>query len=247
MPTTAVIFDLAILFILLLFALFGAHRGLLLSLFSLVAVVVAFIGASFVADLFAPKVADYLEPKFAYAIEAQLEEQMHAALPSPDRAQSPATDGQGQEPPLQDILNILKDMGLYQSAVDAINDAVESGMTDVAAGTAAAVAASIAGTVAYMILFVIAFVVVLVLWTILAHALDLVAHLPGLSALNKTGGALLGLLKGCAILFLCAWVLRYLGNIIPESFVQETKLLHFFMTTNPIALLFGAKSAIPTL
>ena len=242
MPTTALIFDLAIIVILLIFAIHGAARGLLLSLCGLVAVVVAFVGAGFVADLLAPRVADYLEPKFSAAIEERLEAQIAGALPDPN-APLPSGEGQAGDVPLTDILNALRDMGLYQSAVDAVNDAVEKGMTDVAADAAAAVAASIAGTVAYMILFVVTFVVVLVLWTILSHALDLVARLPGLHALNKTGGALLGLLKGCAILFLCAWVLRYLGHVIPEETVSETRLLKFFLTTNPVALVLGALSA----
>lgn len=239
MSSTALIFDLAIVVILAVFAFHGAHRGLLLSLCGLVAVIVAFIGAGFVADLLSPKVAGYLEPKFAFTIEAELERQLDAALPDP----STPSGAPAGNVPLTDVLNILKDMGLYQSAVDAVNDAVEKGMTDVAAGAAAAVAASIAGTVAYMILFVVSFVAILILWTLLSHALDLVAKLPGLSFLNKTGGALLGLLKGCAILFLCAWVLRYLGNIIPEEAVEETRLLRFFMTANPVALALGALAA----
>ena len=69
------------------------------------------------------------------------------------------------------------------------------------------------------------------------------AHLPGLHFLNKTGGALLGLVKGCAILFLCAWVLRYLGKVIPEETVEQTRLLKFFMTTNPVALVLGGLAA----
>lgn len=244
MLTTAMIFDIVIAVLLLLFAIRGASRGLLLSLCSLVAVVVAFVGASFVADFAAPKVADALEPKFASVIEERLEEQLHSALPSPGGAVPPGAEDQSGEIPLTDILDILKDMGLYQSAVDAIHSAVEDGMTDVAADTAAAVAASIAGTVAYMVLFLIAFIVILVLWTILSHALDLVTRLPGLSFLNKTGGALFGLIKGCALLFLFAWIMRYLGNLIPEETVNETHLLKFFLTTNPVALVLGAASAL---
>ena len=76
MTTTAILFDVVILLILAGFALHGASRGLLLSLCGLVAVLVAFIGGNFLADLLAPKVADYLEPKFASAIESRLEEQM---------------------------------------------------------------------------------------------------------------------------------------------------------------------------
>ena len=134
------------------------------------------------------------------------------------------------------LMNIL--MGLYQSAVDAVERAVDQGMTETAAGVAAAVAASIAERVAYMLLFVVSSAVILVLWTILSHTLNLVARLPGLHTLNRTGGAILGLLKGCAVLFLCAWVLRYLGSVIPEETVEQTHLLKFFLNTNPLTLIF---------
>ena len=64
--------DGLILAVLLLFALVGAHRGFILSLCGLLAVLVAFVGASFAARTLSPIVADALEPKFASAIEEQL-------------------------------------------------------------------------------------------------------------------------------------------------------------------------------
>ena len=60
--TAYLIFDLIIVAILILFAALGAHRGLILSLCGLLAVVVAFVGASFVARTLSPMVADALEP-----------------------------------------------------------------------------------------------------------------------------------------------------------------------------------------
>lgn len=239
MLTTAILFDIILLIVLAVFTIHGASRGLLLSLCGLVAMLVAFIGAGFLAGALSPKVADYLEPRFASAIEERLDQEIADSTVLPDQDGDLQTD----EIPLTEILNILKDMGFYQSAVDAVNDAVEQGMTEVAANAAAAVAASIAGTVAYMILFVVFFVLILIAWTLISHGLDLVAHLPGLHFLNKTGGAILGLIKGCAILFLCAWVLRYLGKVIPEETVEQTHLLKFFMTTNPVALVLGGLAA----
>ena len=226
MLMTALIIDIVLLVVLLIFTVHGASRGLLLSLCGLVAVLVAFIGAGFAAEALAPKVADFLEPRFAAAIEERLDQEIADSTLLPD----PGDEVQTDDIPLTEILNILKDMGFYQSAVDAVNDAV-------------AVAASIAGTVAYMILFVVFFVLILIGWTLLSHGLDLVARLPGLHFLNKTGGAILGLVKGCAILFLCAWVLRYLGKVVPEETVEQTHLLKFFMTTNPVALVLGGLAA----
>ncbi len=232
MASSALILDIAVAAVLLIFILHGASRGLLLSLCGLVAVLVAFVGASLFSDLLAPQVSAYLEPHFASAIQSGLEQQMQGAF------QSGAAQA-GEDIPLTDVLNVLKDMGFYQSAVDAVNEAVENGLTSVAAGTAAAVAASIAGSVARTVLFALSFGAILVLWTILSHVLDLVARLPGLHFLNKTGGALLGLLKGCLILFLCAGVVRYLGNILPEEMVEQSHLARIFFTVDPLSLLFS--------
>ena len=142
MQISPLLLDLILLIVLLAFVLHGAACGLLLSLCGLVAVLVAFVGAGFAAEALAPRVADYLEPRFAAAIEERLDQELASAAPL-----AGGEEALSEELLLTQILDILKDMGFYQSAVDAVNDAVEQGMTAAAASAAAAVAASIAGTV----------------------------------------------------------------------------------------------------
>jgi len=36
-----------------------------------------------------------------------------------------------------------------------------------------------------------------------------------------------------------AWLLQFFGHVLPESLVNQTHLLKFFMTTNPLSLLSG--------
>lgn len=231
-----ILFDIAIIAILLFFVWRGAHKGFVLSLFGLVAILVAFVGANFLANALAPKVGAALEPRFAAAIEQQLDEQFKAtdapALPE-------GTEGEAADYPLQDVLDVLKGMGLYEDLINTVDKAVQDGMSQVAANAAAAVAAAIAQSVAYMLIFLIAFVLIVLAWTILSHALDLVAKLPGLNMLNKTAGGIIGFFKGCIILFVLAWLLRISGNLIPEDAVLHTTLLKFFMTTNPVTLITG--------
>ena len=224
--------DGLVLAVLLIFACIGARRGLILSLCGLLAFVVAFLGASFAARTLSPVVADALEPKFAAAIEEQLNESIRqqaeageAAVLSPD------------DVPLEGVLDALREMGFYETLINTVDRAVESGMTAVAASAAAAVAAAIAQSAAYLILFLLGFFLILLAWRLLSHALDLVARLPGLHFLNKTGGALFGLVQGCIILFVAAWLLQFFGQMLPRELVEQTVLLKFFMTTNPFSLL----------
>ena len=220
--------DGLVLAVLLIFACIGARRGLILSLCGLLAFVVAFLGASFAARTLSPAVADALEPKFAAAIEEQLNESIRqqaeageAAVLSPD------------DVPLEGVLDALREMGFYETLINTVDRAVESGMTAVAASAAAAIAQS----AAYLILFLLGFFLILLAWRLLSRALDLVARLPGLHFLNKTGGALFGLVQGCIILFVAAWLLQFFGQVLPRELVEQTVLLKFFMTTNPFSLL----------
>ena len=224
--------DGLVLAVLLIFACIGARRGLILSLCGLLAFVVAFLGASFAARTLSPVVADALEPRFAAAIEEQLNESIRqqaeageAAVLSPD------------DVPLEGVLDALREMGFYETLINTVDRAVESGMTAVAASAAAAVAAAIARSAAYLILFLLGFFLILLAWRLLSRALDLVARLPGLHFLNKTGGALFGLVQGCIILFVAAWLLQFFGQMLPRELVEQTVLLKFFMTTNPFSLL----------
>ena len=223
--------DGLVLAVLLIFACIGARRGLILSLCGLLAFVVAFLGASFAARTLSPVVADALEPRFAAAIEEQLNESIRqqaeageAAVLSPD------------DVPLEGVLDALREMGFYETLINTVDRAVESGMTAVAASAAAAVAAAIAQSAAYLILFLLGFFLILLAWRLLSRALDLVALLPGLHFLNKTGGALFGLVQGCIILFVAAWLLQFFGQMLPRELVEQTVLLKFFMTTNPFSL-----------
>ena len=69
------LFDVAIVLILLFFLWRGASKGFVLSLCGLLAVIVALVGASFLAGALAPRVGAALEPRFTQAIEEQLQTQ----------------------------------------------------------------------------------------------------------------------------------------------------------------------------
>lgn len=88
------------------------------------------------------------------------------------------------------------------------------------------------------VLFVLAFVLLLIVWKILARTLDLVSRLPVLNTLNKLGGLALGAVRGALILFVCAWLARLLfSQVIPADLVEQSTLLQFFLTVNPLEYL----------
>ncbi len=230
----ALIFDLVLLAVLLVFAVRGACRGLVLSLCSLLAVLVAFIGAGLLARTVSPMVAQALEPKFAAAIEERLNEAIHQQVEAGEQAVL-----QAEDVPLEGVLDLLRDMGLYDGLIRQVDRAVDAGAAKAAASAAAAVAAAVAQSVAYLVLFLVGFLLILVAWRFLSRALDLFARLPGLYTLNRTLGGLFGFLQGGLFLFLLAWLLQFSGQLIPEETVAQTHLLRFFLENTPLSLLAG--------
>ena len=99
---------------------------------------------------------------------------------------------------------------------------------------------ALAQSAAYQILFAVSFVLLMALWQVVSRVLDLVSKLPVLDTLNKSMGALFGLLQAGVIVCILAWLLRF-GNLVDQETVQKTVLLRFFMDFNPLALL-GALS-----
>ena len=219
------VFDIAILVILLLFALWGAHRGLILSLCSLVAVLVAFVGALLIANWGAPLLAPHLAP----VLEGPVSSAVEAALPE-DLAQSGQT--------LEELLDQLSQTELPFHLNDVLEELSASlSSENLVEELSASLAGRLAESVAWLGLFFIAFVLVLILWTLFSRTLDLVANLPGLHFLNRTGGFVLGAFKGCVFLFVAAFLVRWLWSaLIPAQAVEQSKLLHFFLTTNPMDL-----------
>ena len=220
--------DLIVAAVAALFLWKGWRKGLILSLCGLLAVLVAFAGAGLAARTLSPAVGQALEPKISQLIEERLEQEL-----APPPAGEYVSAG---EDPLSSVLSVLKDRGLYEGLVDSLQHTVEEGMAG-AVSAAASAGAAMAQAIAYRILFLVSFALILALWGWLSRALDLVARLPGLHFLNKTGGAAIGLVKALLVLFLATWLLQSLGHFVPEETVAQTTLLRALVEHNPLAAL----------
>jgi len=221
---TPIVLDILIIAVLILFIALGAHRGFILTLCSLVAVVVALVGANLVADAAAPQVAKALQPSIERSIQEALE----------SNAQEAEDSGAGA-----DVLDALREKGgLYEWAANAIDDTLESvSITPTIAQIAASAATTVAQQLARSLIFILAFLVILLAWTILSHVLDLVSKLPGIDTLNRTGGALLGFVKGLVIVYLAVWLLFDVTGWVSVQTMSGTHLFRFLTQHSPLELL----------
>ncbi len=224
--TSPILIDVVLAAVLILFIWLGSRKGFILTLCSLVAVLVALVGANLIADALAPKAAELLRPRLELSIQQALEEK---AL------EVSAQDSLG----VADALAALREKGgLYEWAAQGLEDTLKNVPgTDAIAHQASLAAAAVAEQVARGILFSLAFLLVLVAWFFISHALDLVSKLPVIDSLNHTLGGVIGGVKGLIVIYIAAWVLCGLtGTISPET-AKETYLLSFLLKYSPLDLL----------
>lgn len=220
---TPVLIDIFIVAALVFFAWRGSKKGFVLTLCSLVAVLVALIGATIITNAAAPKVAEYLQPRLEQSIRESLEEK---AL------EVNAQDSLG----VADVLSTLREKGgVYEWAADGLEGALRSSPgIDSIAHQASVVAAGLAQQLARVIIFAVAFVLLLIAWAIFSHALDLVAKLPVINTLNNSLGSVMGFFKGVVVIYICAWLLCGPLGLIPPQIVSGSRLLPSIVERSPL-------------
>ncbi len=233
---SAIFFDLLIAVVLLVAVIRGCQKGLVLTLCGMLAVFVAFFGALVLSNTLAEPVSHAVRPVVEQSISAALEDALEEqgwTMEQPDPAGSqPETDIADQFS-MDQLLELLQDNPLVSGFVQSVHEAVGQGVLEVTTSAAQALAAYIAREITRMVLFVIGFVLVLVAWTLLSRALDLACRLPVLYTVNRWAGGAAGLVRGGVVLFIACWLLR---SVLPQQAVEQSVLLRWFCTTNPIAL-----------
>lgn len=233
--TTPVIIDAVVVVILVGFAVYGACRGLLRSVASLVIVIVALVGAGMIASTFAPPVAKLVTPVIESYIGERVQRAMEESelqLPEeiPEDLQLPELDGEQ----LEAVLTLL---GLDAQSRAALTEKAQEAVKATGASVASAVVESLAQSFIYGILYILAFLLLLLLLHILLGAMDLVMKLPGLHMLNMLGGGLFGLAEGALLLFLAVWIARKLGVSFETAALAEAHILHIFTNNTPLSVL----------
>lgn len=222
------IVDILILVVLALFAWWGAKKGLILSLFSLLALLVAFYGARYVSNNFTAPVADILRP----SIQLSVNEILKGETPDTSAPVTEESETSGEESvpvttdfSLEQILRLLDRADLFPGLREYLEEAIEDKTIAITSTAATAVSAYLAKVAASALLFGLSFVVILLVWALAGRALDLTFKLPILSALNTIGGLLFGVIKAGVILLVLVWLGKLLGWITPENAGPVTEMM----------------------
>jgi len=228
---TYLFYDLAILAVLLFFVWLGRRRGLVLTLCSLLAVFVALIGASILSDALAEPVAKAIEPAVTQSIHDTVTS-YHQRAPEVGATSQDEADWLAQLP-IDELLEPLRESKAFHGFADSFEKAVDDKAAEIVTHAVQELAHFVAVQIARTVIFAVAFVAVMIAWSVLSHALDLVARLPVLSTVNAWGGGAVGLVKGALVVFIAVWLFR--DSYIPREAVAGSWLLRFFATVNPLS------------
>ena len=211
--TASLLLDLVILALLLYSVVMGFRRGLILTLCSLLAVVLAVAGGWYLATHHSAPLEGYFQPIIQEKMQEGLGNRME---------EDTAGTAEGTFP--------------FSRAVQ--EKAAESAQA-LQNAAIAQWSADIAVLVARSILFLVGFLAVLLIWEILCHVLHLVAKLPGLHILNKIFGGAAGLVKGILLLIIARWVLCDLLGWIPAEVAAKSYLLPLLSSVSIPDLFLG--------
>ena len=228
---SGIVLDLILAALLLFFLWRGYSKGFVLTLCGLLAVFVALIGGSILADILARPVAQAVVP----ALEGRLQDSIGSYFQyAPPAADSSAPDVFFDELTLSQALEALRDTPLLGGLAEAFAQAVDQGAESVAAGVVRALAEYAAVQLTRAALFLLCFIAVLAAWTLLSRALDLAFRLPVLSTLNHWAGALMGLATGALVAVIALWLL---GDFFPRQALADSVLLSLALQTGLAAFL----------
>ena len=201
----------------------GARKGLVKSLFGLFGVVVALLGAIWATKQFSPYLAEYL----SRGIEENVVEQFQ------ERIQSVQNAAESSDAVQQAVPEVIRGYGFYETAVDELTNLIENAVSavteEIVPALARETAQQISALIARVIVFILIFIGISILLSLLSKVFGIMTKLPVVKEFNTAGGALFGAVKALILICIFAWTVRYLGFLIPQSVVDKTTILKFFV------------------
>ena len=196
---TYIILDVIIVVLLIFFAWRGAQKGLILTLFGMLGLVVALFGARFISNTFYEPISDIIEPGIYQSVK-ELEER---ALSGLDFDLEATLDSSAES-----LVEVLREQDIFPGLVDLLENAVENDtfFENTTRPATEALSTYLSQILARLALFVLSFIVILVVWFLISRALDLAFKLPILHAVNVAGGAVFGFVKAVIVIVILVWV-----------------------------------------
>jgi len=215
MFVNSIVIDIITVAIIILSALAGRKRGLIKTLSGIVALILSFSIAGFLANATTDKVSDEIVKPH---VESFLNSQIDSTI-----ERTPESD-------TSVVSDILANLGLPPEVIEnALHESISapiSSATDF-----------LAQKITYALLFCIYFILSLIITTLLLKLVNLAAKFPGLNFVNKLAGLIFGILWGYLIVMALSFILLQFRIFLTDELVSQTFVLKFISNFS-IASLF---------
>lgn len=216
--------DIVIVLVIVFFAWRGAKKGLILTLFGMLGLVVAILGARLVSNVLCDPIAEIIRPGICQALENLQQDAMYSI-----------GSDLNLDPSVESLVELLRERNIFPQLVSLLETSLSGEAISSTVGSAVEILAShLAQLAARVVLFIAAFLVILLVWFLISHILDLTFKLPILSTVNTIGGLALGLLKAVVIVVILVWF-GQLVTLVPAD--PTTPVLSLFTPERIFSLL----------
>ncbi len=216
----AIFVDIFMAAILLLALVLGLRQGFVQSLARVAIVIVALLGAAWLAQQLAEPAAKWLEPVLTEKIQQKLSGQT-VAVDDPSLAAA----------------GLLETFGFSGDVLDELVQSVTDKAQEMGQTLLNAVVSTVLHSVAYAVVYLLSFLLLLLVLRLLLAPLHLFTKLPVVHGVNAILGGVLGLVKGALLLFFAVWLLRRFQILVTPELIGQTYILRFFAEHSPMELI----------
>ena len=219
----------------------GYKRGLIMSVFSLLAFLISVYGANLLAQTYSGEVVDALRPFASGFVDVNIvDKEVRPAIGLGDTTLS-TTDYFAQNPGRETefCTMVYQKMGIFDATSEQMASEAVAFAKENSVGVIDAAVEVLCRRISYVGAFLLTFLMILIALTVIGNIPNISFKIPNLDALNDIGGAVLGVAQGICLLLVFGWALKFAGLLIPQETLSDTFLVPWFMDQTVLVQYLG--------
>lgn len=235
------VLSLVFLIILIYCGWSGFKKGLILSIFSLIAFVVSVYGANLVAQTYSGEVIDALRPFASGFVEVNVIDKTVRPALGIENTNLSVADYFARNPGTEKEFATLtfKGMGIYDATSEQLAEESMAYSREHGKDLTDSIVEVLCQRISYVAAFLLAFLMILIILTVVLNVPNISFKLPNMDALNDIGGIVLGVAQGVGLLMVLAWAMKFLGLVLPQEVLKDTFLVSWFMDQSLLVQYLG--------
>jgi len=228
--------DIVLVLIVAFSAWRGCKNGFIRGVFGVVAIILAIIGAGFIAKTYSSHFTGILEPFVSGIVDKAVTDVRNIGS-EPEK--QTGTQNNDNTKSVYDIsYSALRNIGISDGASQLIAEKVGGTIDTAGQQMSANLTSTLSSALAYIAVFAVAFILIAIILAVIGNLLKLAFSIPVIDKSDKLIGLILGIIKGLLIILTLAVVIRYVG-LIPAETVEKTTILKYILNINPLANILG--------